>query len=228
MRLRTCVFAMTALVLAVPALHASTITVDLGQSAQNYVLTGTGNNGSGFGTYYNTQGSCVAGVSTTVCSLTGSYSGSTPGYTSGTYDFLTTYQGTGISPLNSISTTPGGSFFNFSSIPSTTTMYLQLADIGGSNYDIPIFAGGSFDINSLILDFASTACGGTAVNPCTQGKVGLVNGATFYGPVTTTITFNSSIAPPVAAAVPEPSTFALMGTGILGVLGATKRKLSRS
>ena len=57
-----------------------TVTINLGQSAQNYVLTGTGpsaGNGGTYGNYYNTQGSCVTAGTTTTCDLTGNFTSST-------------------------------------------------------------------------------------------------------------------------------------------------------
>jgi hypothetical protein len=40
------VFALAGLLLAAPAMRATSIGVNLGQSAQDYVLTGQGNNGA--------------------------------------------------------------------------------------------------------------------------------------------------------------------------------------
>ncbi|MFY9854510.1 MAG: hypothetical protein WAK26_11610, partial [Terracidiphilus sp.] len=129
MRISTSVCVLAGLLLTASAVQATSISVSLGQSAQDYLLTGQGTDNP-YGTYLNTQGACVAGVSTTTCSMTGTYTGSTPGFTSGTYDFVTTYLGTGPSDLESISESPlGGAnqdYFGIDSIPAGLTMYLDL------------------------------------------------------------------------------------------------------
>jgi hypothetical protein len=194
MRMSTSVIVLAGLLFAAPAVQATSISVNLGQSAENYVLTGQGTDNP-YGTYLNTQGSCVAGVSSTTCSLTGSYTGSTAGFTSGTYDFVTTYLGTGASPLASISEDPiGGAnqdYFYFNYIPAGTTMYLQLDESGGPNYDIPIYAGGSF-VGGFNVAYVSPVCGGTSLggNPCEQIYVGQYMGATYTGVVTGSATFD--------------------------------------
>jgi len=226
MRISTSVCVLAGLLFAAPAMQATSISVNLGQSAQDYVLTGRGTDNP-YGTYLNTQGSCVAGASSTACSLTGSYTGSTAGFTSGTYDFVTTYLGIGASPLESISEDPiGGAnqdYFYFNSIPAGTTMYLQLDESGGPNYDIPIFAGGSF-VGGFSVAFVSAACGGTSLggNPCEQIYVGLVPGATISGEVTGSATFDSSTVV-TETPVPEPEWLTLGGLPLL--LAMMRRRL---
>ncbi len=213
------VFATVGLLFAVPAVQATTITVNVGESAQDYVLTGTDTDPN-YGTYLNTQGACTAGASTTSCILSGTFTGTTPGYTGGTYEFITTYDGTGPSELASISENQlGGAYddyFTFDSIPTGTTMYLDLFETGGPEYMIPIYADGSF-VGGFSVAYVNPVCGGTSLgaNPCEQIYVGLVNGATYSGQVTGSADFDSS----TVTATPEPASFGLLGLGLLALTG---------
>jgi hypothetical protein len=228
-------FAITGLLLAAPAIHAATISVNLGQSAQNYLLTGTGTNASGDGTYINTQGSCVAGVGSTTCSLTGSYTGTTPGFTSGTYDFITTYLGVGPSPVVSESNGVGSDSFFYDAFPTSAnvTMSVVLDDVSGTDSDIALFGASGFVPGAgWFFTNVTATCTGLGALPCTQFNVGTVAGATQTGPVTIAVSFDTADVTPVTtapSAVPEPSTLALLGTGIVSLAGAARRKmLSRS
>ena len=69
--------------------QASLVTLNLGQSAQNVTLNGTGPNSSSLGTYVVTLGACTPGATTTTCTLTGAFTSTTPGLTSGTYTLTT-------------------------------------------------------------------------------------------------------------------------------------------
>ena len=53
--------------------QASLVTINLGQTAQNITLNGTGPNASSLGTYLITLGTCTPGASTTTCILTGAF-----------------------------------------------------------------------------------------------------------------------------------------------------------
>ena len=228
MRISTSVCVLASLLLAAPAMRATSISVNLGQSAQDYVMIGQGNNGANYGTYLNTQGSCVAGASSTTCSLTGSYTGSTAGYTGGTYDFVTTYLGTGASPLGAISEAPIGDanqdYFYFDNIPAGTTMYLQLDESGGPDYNIPIYAGGSFVGGFSVLYVPTPVCGGTSLggDPCDQIYAGQFLGATYTGEVTGSATFDSSTVV-TGNPVPEPEWLTLGGLPLL--LAMMRRRL---
>jgi hypothetical protein len=171
--------------------QASLVTLNLGQSAQNITLNGTGPNSSGLGTYLVTLGTCTPGASTTTCLITGAFTSITPGLTSGTYTVTTVYSGTGPSPLGAVQQSSGSNFFNFFSIPSDATINLTLVSSSGTLV-VPIVAQSNF-VNGANLYFLYTltpVCSGTPVAPCTVGTVGLANGSVITGLATGTAQFN--------------------------------------
>ncbi len=171
--------------------QASLVTLNLGQSAQNVTLNGTGPNGSGLGTYLVTLGACTPGATTTTCIITGAFTSTTPGLTSGTYTVTTIYSGTGPSPLGAVQQSAGSNFFSFFNIPSDATINLTLVSANGTLV-VPILAQSNF-VNGANLFFLYTltpVCGGTAVAPCQVGTVGLANGAVITGLATGTAQFN--------------------------------------
>lgn len=171
--------------------QASLVTLNLGQSAQNITLNGTGPNGSGLGTYKVTLGTCTPGATTTTCIITGAFTSSTPGLTSGTYTVTTVYSGTGASPLGAVQQSAGSDFFQFFNIPSDTTINLTVVSSSGTLV-VPILANSNF-INGANLFFLYTqtpVCSGTPVAPCSVGPVGLAAGSVITGPATGTAQFN--------------------------------------
>lgn len=218
------VIAIASLLIAQPAAHATTvITVDLGVSAQDYTLIGQGTENP-YGTYINLQGACSSGTSLTSCLLSGAFTGTTPGFTGGTYDLITTYPNG--KPLTSISVDPLGgpnqNYFNANPPNAGTTMYLDLTEYGGPTYDIPIFTDGAYDAQ-LYFNSTTPTCGGTSLNgaPCNQIDVGQVAGATYGGPITGSVNFDE----PASAVTPEPASVTLFGTALLslGILVGYKR-----
>jgi hypothetical protein len=163
--------------------------------------------------------------------LSGTYTGATAGYTSGTYTFVTTYVGTGPTytgagdpfpngptPLIGISETPGSSFFNFEYLPSTATITLNLNESGGPDYVIPIYNSTGFVNGYSVTDVGVPTCTGGTI--CDPFDVGEKSGATFSDTVDGQATFTVA-----TAGVPEPSSITLLGAGLIGLLGVSLRKL---
>jgi hypothetical protein len=74
------------LTVAAASAHAGTIDIDLGASDQNFTLFGMGGSpeNSGFGTYTVGQGSSTFDGMTSTFTLSGSITGGSPGFDSGT------------------------------------------------------------------------------------------------------------------------------------------------
>jgi hypothetical protein len=205
---------LTAALLSTGILHADTITVNLGTSNQNYTLTGTGGS-NGFGTYLAQQGDCFAGSAVTTCILTGSYTGTTPGYDAGTYTLTTTYDNTdgGLAATSTEKVVPPnqGNYFNFNPFSSDVNMALLLIQSAGGVNAIPIVQDGTFVADSYFIGGTAPTCGNLPAGvDCTQGNVGLYSGDTFSGPITGGVIFNTDPTSSLAA-VPEPEWLTLGG-----------------
>ena len=210
-------------------LHASPVTVFLGQSNENYTLVGTGDNGSGFGTYLDLQGACVAGATDTICTLTGLYTGATTGYSAGSYSLVTIF-GNAEGGLPAISTAPvsypnGGNFFTFNNLAADQDVFLDLFDVTNVTHIVPIIVGGSFVANGYNVGFVTAQCSGLppAAPGCSQGEVGLYTNDSFFGPVTGSASFDTGS---VFAPVPEPGMLAL--AGVPGMLMLLRRRFART
>lgn len=182
----------TAGFLATPFLaQAGSVTVTLGQSAQNETLTGLGPNASGIGQYLITLGACTAAGGSTTCILSGAFTSTTAGLTSGTYSLATTYVGTGPSPLQGTQISAGSNLWSFSSIPATATITLTLVSSSGT-FIVPIVTGSTFAAGAGIgFGFGfQVGCSGTPVSSCTVAQVGVTAGAIMTGPPTGIATFN--------------------------------------
>lgn len=206
-----------ALIAFLGAPHAkadTTVAVNLGQSSQNLIETGIGDNGFNFAQWFITQGACVFGGVDTTCTLSGNFTGSTPGFTGGTYAMITTFVGGGPSPLQGISQSAFSNFFGFSVIPAGSTITLDLNETGGASSVIPIWNGTTF-VNGYSLAYAGAApCSGTPVSVCDPFHVGETSGAIIQGPVTGQSSFLLSTVTTPPTSTPEPGTLGLMLAGI--------------
>jgi PEP-CTERM motif len=197
------------------AAAAATIVVDLGPSAENFTLYGQGAIAPGIGSFTVGQGSSVydSGTNTSTFTLSGMITGGSPGFDSGTYAFITTYAGmdtpeAGPNAPTAQSNPMDTNEFFYDSLDPSTTMTLDLFGTPSGNFVIPVVAGGNFLGPDFSFLFVTTTC--TGVGSCDQNTVGLTPGATIYGPVTISASFN----------VPEPATWALMLIGFAGLAAA--------
>ena len=197
--LRAAAFIAGALI-ASPSLRADTVSVTLGLSNENYTMTGQGSNGT-YGTFLDEQGACTASGGTTTCNLTGSYTGSTPGFTSGTYNFITTYDSS--TPLRATEFGTNSFSFGGTDISVNTNMYIDLVDSISGYHHEAIFDGTSF-VGGFNITYASSTCTGTPVGLCNLDNVGQTYGAILSGPITGGAIFNI----PNVAPVPEPGLLA--------------------
>lgn len=221
MKAKLCIL-FAGLFFATSPIFATTINISLGQSAQNYTATGLGPDASFDGQWQIQQGPCAFNGTTSVCNFSGNYTGGTTGFTSGTYDFQTTFPGNSFSPLIGQSTVPFGNSFFFSFVGPGVTMDLFLNDVSGHAYDIPVFQGGNF-VSNYFVAFTSSNCSGTPISPCSFANSGQNLGSIFSSPVTGGATFDTANANPV----PEPSSLVLAGSGMLALAGIVRRKFAR-
>ena len=202
------------------AAQAATTTVDLGPSAENFILYGQGPVAPGVGSYTIGQGASSFDGTTSTFLLSGTINGSNdPALASGTYRFVTTYLGPDTPEAG-----PGAPFaqanpmntnqFFYDSFDPSTNMTLELFTSGGER-DIALVTNGLFDGPGFGFGFVSASC--TGIDNCTQAGVGLTPGSTISGPVAISVSFT---------AVPEPATWAMMlvGFGGLGVAIRSRRK----
>ena len=182
-------FCLLGLLLTALMAQAAPVTVDLGLTAQNFTMAGSGPNNAGLGQYIITLGACSTSNGNTTCTLSGNFTGATPGFTAGTYILSSTYVGTGSSPFLGVEQAAGSNSFTFSSAPQTATINLNLTTSTGTVV-VPILAGGEFVTGASVgLVYSASTCSGTPVSSCAVAQVGLTAGSSITGPVTGTATF---------------------------------------
>ncbi len=198
--------------------HAKTINVELGASSEDFTLYGMGETypGSGIGTFTSGQGTGVYDGVDSTFTLSGNITGGSPGYSSGTYAFLTTYAGNdaptgGPNALQEQSNPANVNQFYYIGIDPSTSITLDLTTPMGF-YSEELVQNGNF-VAGTSFSFTDVTATCTGVAVCSQNNVGVTPGATISGPVTTAASFTV----PDVSAAPEPSTWLLMFAGIGGI-----------
>lgn len=227
--LSACVSAVLAagLWLCAPSAQAQTTeTVSLNLSTQNFIETGIGPYAGDLGEWDLAQGACASVETITSCRLSGTInsSSSIPGLAGGSYTFITSYTtGSGV-PVG-ISASGNPNYFNYLSLPLTTSMVLTLTPEIGTPFVETIVSGGFFQAGVTALNFiygGTAVCSNTNI-ACDPYDVGLTDsGNTFSAPVTMTVGFD------IPSAVPLPASSGLLGSGLLLLIAlGTLRHLRR-
>ena len=204
------------------------VIVDLGQSSQNYVEYGLGANSMGQAVWDLEQGACSFSGGTTTCTLSGNYTGTSAGFTGGTYSFVTSYSGINQGALKGVSeASPNQNYFQYSSADSSLSMVLDLTT-NGITVSETLVSGGHFTptVNGINFVYTSYSCSGAAVaGGCSPFDVGITNGAIGQGPVTGAVNFNATITP---TTTPEPRWGASLGLALFaGSATWLRRKKAR-
>ena len=155
------------LIAAALASPASAEILTLQSSSQTVTFTGLGVNSAGVGTTRISFGSCTFDGTNTTCILSGRYAG----LGGGTYKFTLTYQGNGVSPLQTISA--GGDLVTFNLLQGTFVFGIT-PDTGAPVSFQDLFF-------SLFFDPKTSSCTGVPV--CSVGAVGVAQGSTIAGPL---------------------------------------------
>ncbi len=162
------------LYLAAASSQASAI-VTLGQSTQDFALTGIGANSAGEGQSKMTWGSCPFDGTTTTCTLSGPFTGLGEG---GTYSLIVSYPGNGPFPLIAVSQSPGSDFFFTQAAANNYSFVLTLAETNG-----PAISFYSYANFSIFFAASLFKCTVVPTNGCGVGQVGLTSNATITGPI---------------------------------------------
>jgi len=203
--IRLSIVVVTGWLLISVAARAVPVTVNLGQSAENFVEYGLGPNSDNLGTYAFDQGTCAFDGTNTTCTLSGAFTGSAPGFTSGTYTLVTVYSGNDrTTALVGTSISGNPNFFTYTSASPSTSITLNLV-AAGETFVQPVVVGGTYQ--SVVITFGFSivppyTCSGVAVLPCTPGSVGLTTGAIGQSRVTTVVSFD--VSSPDATPTPTP------------------------
>jgi uncharacterized protein (TIGR03437 family) len=162
-----------AVAVGLTATNTAAAVVTLGQSTQNFGLTGLGPDARGNGQSKVSFGTCAYDGTNTACTISGAYTGLNGG---GAYSFVVSYPGNGAFPLIAV-TVPGSDLFTFSA-NSNFNFLITLTPNSGPPVNFYSF----YAFN--VFYTAAHACTGIAAANCSTGSVGQTAGATITGLVT--------------------------------------------
>ena len=145
--------------------------VTLGTSSQVVTYTGSGALPSGGGTGRLTWGSCPFDGTTTTCTVSGTYTGLGNG---GSYAFVLTYPGNGVSPLSGVSQGLGSNLINFVQGANSFFIFTLTPNDGGAPVTF-------YQFNDNLMYTSAATC--TGVSNCSVSAVGLTPGAVITGPI---------------------------------------------
>jgi len=214
-----CCFLAGLLLMPMAAKAVVPVEVTLELAAQNVGEVGVGNNAAGDGQWFVTLGASSFNGTTTTDTLSGNFTGTTTGFTAGTYSLLTTYVGNGASPVEIVGIAPGSDIISLESIPSTATIDIDLTENGVTQVE-PILANGTFFTGAGFHFFFNSY--DTDVTPATDIEVGATPGATGSGPIHGDAEFDiASVVtpPPVSGVVPLPPAAMMAFVMLAGLAG---------
>lgn len=215
-------FALLALVL-LPSASASAATVILNFTASGYEvpIVSRGPDSNGVGTYGITPGSCSPDPLT--CTWAGSYTSNNSSYPAGTFT-ITTTRPTGTDQLDGVQDGAGANTLHITGAPTGTTVTITLVDSNGT-HPFYFIQNGVLDGSLQITGFSSNGLYCNDNSNCTISSIASTPGVAFEGEPYAKFSFNDANA---VNPVPEPSSLALFGTGVLGIVESVRRRRPRA
>jgi uncharacterized protein (TIGR03437 family) len=162
---------------------ANAVVITLLPSTQPVTMTGLGVNASGAGTSRFTWGACSYDGTSTTCTVSGAYTGLGTG---GTYKFVLTYGGNGLSPLGAVANPPNSDLVNYTL--SAGNFVATITPNGGNPvryYDLTF---------NLFYSTSTDSC--TGISLCSVGEMGKSVGGTITGPLNGTFDLTPKISTP--------------------------------
>lgn len=200
MKLQTAILMTVTATLAASAVHATEVTLSLGDSTQNFTLYGLGPVSSGafgtgtYGSFDAGQGACSTGGGDTTCLLSGTFTSSVSGIGSGSWTLTTEYAGTDTpqaGPNRPVAQTYGDNpavnqlqadSIQYLRLDPSTNVTLTLNTAAGTLVE-PMIVDGSFVKGAgYSFTYVKDSCSGVAVSVCDVYNVGLVAGAVDSAP----------------------------------------------